>query len=100
MKTFGLFLVLTAGSFAASPTTPAPDIERLFRVKCAACHGVDGSGGAGASFKGKLAHHTTADLESVIKNGIPGTAMPSNSTLPAPAVHKLALYVQYLNKKK
>lgn len=100
MKTFSLFLLLAGGVFAAAPSAPAPDAQRLYRMKCSGCHGLNGEGGAGASFRGKLAHHTTVSIESVIKNGISGTAMPANPTLPEPAIHKLALYVEYLNKKK
>lgn len=100
MKLLAILLLISSACFAASVTGPAPDTERLFRVKCASCHGVDGSGGVGANLKGKLAHRTTASIEGVIKNGIPGTAMPASPTLPEPALKKLALYVEYLNKKK
>ncbi len=100
MKFLAISLLLSTACFAASPTSPGPDTERLFRVKCASCHGVDGSGGVGANLKGKLAHRTTPAIEAVIKNGIPGTAMPGSPTLPEPALKKLALYVEYLNKKK
>ena len=105
MKLFAISLLLCSACLAsicraASIPAPSPDTERLFRVKCASCHGADGSGGVGANLKGKLAHRTTAAIEGVIKNGIPGTAMPGSPTLPEPALRKLALYVEYLNKKK
>jgi mono/diheme cytochrome c family protein len=103
MKTLLACLLFTTTGFAAAnsaPAAPTPNTERLFRVKCAPCHGADGAGGTGASFKGKLAHRTTPALAGVIKEGIPGTAMPGNPNLPDPVIHDLALYVQYLNKKK
>jgi mono/diheme cytochrome c family protein len=103
MKPFLLTLsavTLAAAAPASTHYVPTPNTERLFKVKCAVCHGADGSGGAGASFKVKLAHPTLPALVGVIKNGIPGTAMPGNPSMPDTAVHDLAQYVLYLNKKK
>ncbi len=100
MKICLLFALSTIAGFAGMPTAPGPDVVRLYTVKCSPCHGPDGAGGIGASFKGKLAHRTTPDIAGVIKHGIPGTAMPASPTLPDPMVQKLAMYVQYLNKKK
>ncbi len=104
MKTFLAFLVMTTTtSFAAEPSAspaPAANTERLYRLKCAPCHGADGSGGTGVSFKGKLAHRTAPAIADVIRNGIPGTNMAGNPKLSDESVHQLAMYVQYLNKKK
>lgn len=100
MKTLALLLttvLTTAGLLSAAPTAPEASTVRLFKVKCAGCHGVDGAGGVGASLKHKLAHHSYAQLCDVIKNGIPGTQMPP-SGLPDEQVKKLASYVQFLNK--
>lgn len=100
MRFTALTLLFATGLCRAAVTAPTPDTERLFHVKCAGCHGAEGQGGVGASFKGKLAHPTPAGLYEVIKNGIPGTAMPASSALPDPMIKKLAAYVLYLNKKK
>ena len=100
-----LLLVILLGSFLAGSTTRAfadgPDATaaRLYRLKCAQCHGADGEGGIGASLKGKLRHHGAAQLFDVIKNGIPSTEMPA-SGLPDPQVKKKVAYVLYLNKRK
>jgi alcohol dehydrogenase (cytochrome c) len=59
--------------------------ERIFREQCAACHGSDGSGGphapplARSGFK-----HGDSDLAiyKVLRDGIPGTAMPRASLSP------------------
>ena len=56
------------------------DGERLFRVHCARCHGIDGAGGEGSNLaRSKLKH--AADDEALIEllsDGIPGTGMPGN----------------------
>lgn len=99
-----LTLFATIGSatygLGATVAPPSPGTVRLYTVKCAPCHGPDGAGGVGASFKKKMAHTTTPQIMNVIKNGIPGTAMPASPTLSEPVVQNLALYVEYLNKKK
>jgi nitrite reductase (NO-forming)/hydroxylamine reductase len=99
MKLTLLILSFAAALSAAIPAGPAPDAQRLFRVRCGGCHGPEGDGGAGPSLRGKLTHGTPKQLFTVIKNGIPGTAMPA-TPLPDPQVQKLVAYVQFLNKKK
>ena len=98
MKTF-LLLVLLASTTYAAGAEPDDIAARLYRLKCAGCHGVDGAGGVGASLKAKLKHPGSTQLFDVIKNGIPGTEMPA-SGLPDPQVKKMVAYVLYLNKKK
>lgn len=95
--TLVFFLVVTGYALAAEPE--ATDVTaRLYRVKCASCHGPAGEGGVGASLQGKL-HHQRAQLFDVIKNGIPGTEMPA-SGLPDPQIKKMVSYVLNFNKKK
>jgi len=95
-----LLLVVLLGS-AASALADGPDATdvaaRLYRIKCAGCHGATGEGGIGASLKGKLRHR--AQLFDVIKNGIPSTEMPA-SGLPDPQIKKMVSYVLYLNRKR
>jgi mono/diheme cytochrome c family protein len=94
MKTFLLLVFLAVGLEAETDAVTA----RLYRLKCAGCHGPDGAGGVGASLKGKL-HHSHAQLFNVIKNGVPGSEMPA-SGLPDPQIKKMVDYVLDLNKKK
>ena len=51
--------------------------EAIFSSNCANCHGSDGSGGRGPSLRGTLRNgNQQADIKNVIRNGLPGTAMP------------------------
>lgn len=85
-----------------------------FAVKCAQCHGVTGAADTGTarllkprprSFRsGTLKFTSTpagqpplrADLERVIREGIPTTSMAGFPTLPEKARRELASYTQYL----
>lgn len=87
----------------------------LFRRHCVHCHGINGDGAGptaaflkpyprdfrrgvfkytstGAGFK-----PTTDDLRRTIREGIPGTAMPSFNMLPEVEIAALAEYVKYLS---
>ena len=86
----------------------------LYREHCAHCHGITGDGaGPTASilnpyprdfrlgyFKFKSTPlrqpPTDHDLTKILKNGIPGTAMPSFRTLPDDELQSLVEYVKYL----
>jgi mono/diheme cytochrome c family protein len=99
MKLTLLVFSFTVALSAATTTGAAPDVQRLFRVRCGGCHGAEGEGGVGPSLHGKLTHGSPKQLFDVIKNGIPGTAMPA-TPLPDPQVKKLVAYVQFINNKK
>jgi mono/diheme cytochrome c family protein len=94
--TIGVFLVAinVAGGQTPMSRTPNPVADqvtsvdagyRLYQANCAACHGVDGTGGgplAGTtsvippSLKAHLTQHTDGDLFYWISNGLPG-GMPA-----------------------
>ena len=102
--------------FAAGAVKSGKEGEHqgLYREHCAHCHGVTGDGaGPTASvlnpyprdfrlskFKFKstpLRQPPTDDnLMTILKNGIPGTAMPSFQTLPEEELQALVEYVKYL----
>jgi mono/diheme cytochrome c family protein len=116
----GGFLVSAARSVV--PTTPdhglsnpmAPDPAtlsyggELYRLNCAACHGVDGTGVGSANLahlhggdadltQGSTSDQTDGDLRYWIAHGVPGTDMPAFS----PALTKdeqwqLVLYIRQL----
>ena len=89
-------------------------ISGIYREHCAHCHGITGDGaGATAAFLNpyprdfRLSKYkfkstplrrspTDHDLELVLRNGIPGTAMPSFRTLPDDEIQALVNYVKYL----
>jgi alcohol dehydrogenase (cytochrome c) len=50
----------------------------VFASRCAACHGTEGGGGElGPSIVSRIPLRTDADLEAVIREGLPGAGMPS-----------------------
>src|SRR5687767_4134041 len=108
MRSSRILIVMSAAAIAtglaAGPAvtaqdhgvTPA-DMERggqAYLASCATCHGLDGDGVAGANLTTGTFRRGTTDQEliNVIRNGIPGTAMPP-SNIPEP---QAALIVAYL----
>ncbi|MBI3838498.1 MAG: c-type cytochrome [Planctomycetia bacterium] len=89
----------------------------LYRRHCGHCHGTTGDGlGPTAlvlnpyprdyrqgKFKFKSTERpdkpTTADLEMILRHGIPGTAMPSFDLLPDTQIQVLIEYVKYLSMR-
>jgi alcohol dehydrogenase (cytochrome c) len=73
MRTFGLNLMLLAAAAAAQ----TPDGQKIFETRCGACHGVDANGGEFAgSILARLRAMTDGQIESTIRNGVPGRGMP------------------------
>lgn len=92
-------------------------ISGLYREHCAHCHGITGDGaGPTASFLNPYPRDfrlskfkfkstplrrspTDHDMELILRNGIPGTAMPSFRTLPDEEIKALTDYVKYLTMR-
>jgi len=74
--------------------------QRLFRVHCARCHGIDGGGGEGANLARPKLRFAPDDeaLLAVIADGIPGTGMPSVWSLDAEQAKRVAAYVRSLGR--
>lgn len=70
-----------AGQYAAADIAYG---ARLYADNCSTCHGVDGDAVTGVSFRsGQLRHASSdRDLQNVIANGIPDTAMPPGAYNP------------------
>jgi alcohol dehydrogenase (cytochrome c) len=70
---------------------------RVFRERCTGCHGVDGSGGMGPSLTRSQYSHGDSDLAiyHVLRDGIPGTAMPS-AGLPLHELLQVTAHVKML----
>ena len=66
-----VFAVVALGGLNAEESAKG---KAIFNSNCATCHGRDGRGGRGPSLLGWLRN---GDVEVVIRNGVPGTAMPS-----------------------
>ena len=83
---------LTAGDLA--------DGERLFRIHCARCHGIDGEGGEGSNLARPKLKYATDDeaLIEILGSGIPGTGMPAIWTLDDEQAIRVAGYVRTLGR--
>ncbi|MGI9261553.1 MAG: c-type cytochrome, partial [Woeseiaceae bacterium] len=83
---------LTAGDLA--------DGERLFRIHCARCHGIDGAGGEGSNLARARLKYAPDDeaLLAVIGGGIPGTGMPSIWSIDDDQRARVAGYVRTLGQ--
>jgi mono/diheme cytochrome c family protein len=113
----GISLNLNLLKMAAGPIG-SDEVDRpwgLFRKHCVSCHGLSGDGaGANAAgldpypsdFRyGVFKYTSTAgeakplrdDLLRTMRNGNPGTAMPSFGMLPEEQIQSLAEYVEYLS---
>ena len=101
-----LLLLLCPPAAAQEPGDAAPELEgaeraeRLYRAHCARCHGVQGLGGEGPELA-QLALPRAGDqaqLERIVRFGIPGTGMPgaSATVLDDDAVSLVAGYVLWL----
>ena len=76
-------VVVTAsivGVVACALPAHAQDVESgraVFASRCAACHGTEGGGGElGPSIVSRIPLRADADLEAVIREGLPGAGMP------------------------
>ncbi|MDA0678956.1 MAG: c-type cytochrome [Proteobacteria bacterium] len=76
------------------------DGQRLFRVHCARCHGIDGAGGEGSNLARARLKYATDDetLIAVIDDGIAGTGMPAIWSLDDDQTRRVAGYVRTLGK--
>ena len=76
------------------------DGERLFRIHCARCHGIDGEGGEGSNLARAKLKYAPDDqaLIDVLDGGIPGTGMPAIWTLDDEQSVRVAAYVRTLGR--
>jgi cytochrome c oxidase cbb3-type subunit 3 len=76
------------------------DGQRLFRVHCARCHGMQGNGGEGPSLQRARLKHVSDDesLFDVINNGIQGTGMPGTWAPNDDEIWQIAGFVRSLGR--
>ena len=82
----------------ATPASPAPPADPelgklLFGQSCSACHGADAGGGDGPNLHGVAAVLGLPAVQSIIRRGIEGTAMPGSSTLSEKQAANIAAYI-------
>jgi len=99
MRSIPLSILLAAGAallLAQHGYTPADaeEGEQLFIENCALCHGPEGDAVPGVELaSGKFRHASSdEDLGQIIKNGIPGTAMPPGNF----HEHQITALIAYL----
>ena len=75
--------------------------KKLFDQACVACHGSAGRGGRGPALAAGKFHqgNTDFDLFQNIRNGIPGTQMPSFSVFSTDGVWQLVAYIRSLSSR-
>jgi putative heme-binding domain-containing protein len=105
MLPIALLSLLMTPAWAQSPLdslSPGDlvDGERLFRIHCARCHGIDGAGGEGSNLvRARLKYASTDEaLIDVLGSGIPGTGMPEIWTLDEDQRIRVAGYVRTLGR--
>jgi PQQ-dependent dehydrogenase (methanol/ethanol family) len=92
-------LLLAARTAAAQPPArPAPEAvargSALFQLRCSDCHGVDAKGVHGPDLTVLFANGATDDrVFQTIRNGVPGTEMPS-SIAPDDEIRALVAYLR------
>jgi putative heme-binding domain-containing protein len=74
--------------------------EKIFKVHCARCHGIDGQGGEGSNLiRSKLKYATDDEaLIELVGQGIPGTGMPAIWSLDEQKRTQVAAYVRALGQ--
>src|SRR5258708_2505930 len=91
----GVLLTGAPGLAARAQHDTASDIDdggRVFRDTCANCHGPDGNEVAGIDLGRGVFRRASSDqdLIQIIRNGIPGTAMPATNFPEAQAAQVVA----------
>ncbi len=84
-------------------TLSAADVahgERMYRARCARCHGLQGLGGEGPALALPYLRYARDDetLVSVVRRGIPGTGMPGAGWLSDLEARQIAAYVRSLGR--
>ena len=97
MKPLVFLLFLTAASMPAQPAAASAEGKALFRSNCAFCHGLTGLGGRGPSLaSAHVGALPDSEIQSIIKNGIPGTTMPSFEGFDAAELGQLTGFLRAL----
>jgi putative heme-binding domain-containing protein len=77
--------------------------QRIFDAQCAWCHGAGGTGGTGPDLRRATLRHAASDatLVEIVRNGIPGTEMPSFAiALTDTMAWQTAAYVRSLGRAR
>ncbi|GHF06442.1 hypothetical protein GCM10016455_29520 [Aliiroseovarius zhejiangensis] len=76
MRSLMVLLLLAGTAHADEPIDPDA-LQRFVHQDCGSCHGLTLKGGLGPDIRAETIEHYDADvLQTVILDGVPGTAMP------------------------
>ena len=90
-------------SLAAATSSDVAAGQRIFDAQCAWCHGAGGTGGTGPDLRRATLGHAGNDstLVQIVRNGIPGTEMPSFAIALTDAMAwQTAAYVRSLGRMR
>jgi alcohol dehydrogenase (cytochrome c) len=100
-----LWVGVLAGSalLAASSVAQAQNAEpgrQVFASRCATCHGTEGGGGElGPSILGRVPLRNDAELEAVVREGLPGAGMPAFPNLSKAEAGDLVAFLRTLKPR-
>ncbi len=93
-------ILLIPLTLAAQTADPAAEGRAIFRANCAFCHGADARGGRGPNLVSAPLAHGESDnaIETVIREGVPGTSMPSFSEFTPEELARITGYLKELSR--
>jgi alcohol dehydrogenase (cytochrome c) len=98
-----LSIAVVLSTFAPATLAGAqtPDAGRqVYATRCATCHGTEGTGGEfGPSIVARIPLRNDQDLETVIREGLPGAGMPAFQTLSPAEVSNLVTFLRTLQRR-
>jgi alcohol dehydrogenase (cytochrome c) len=95
--TFGLVMFACASSVHAQR---AESGQKVFASRCAACHGTEGGGGElGPSIVGRIPLRSDAELDAVVREGLPGAGMPAFGNVSATERTDLVAFLRTLRPR-
>ena len=98
MKLTPILFLLCATSLWPQNEQDIAEGKALFRSNCAFCHGMTGAGGRGPALNtGHFVHGSSdQDIKNVIRNGVPGTTMPSFESIDPDELNRLVAFIRHL----
>lgn len=97
MKKYLILLLGSFASFAVAQTPYAPDAQKLYKSKCARCHGKSGDKGLFHASKLSQSRIDQAAVALIIQTG-KGAMPPFSKKLTEQEVEAIAAYVLLLRK--
>ncbi|HEY1304228.1 MAG TPA: PQQ-dependent dehydrogenase, methanol/ethanol family [Vicinamibacterales bacterium] len=95
--TCGLLVFVFVSAVGAQSAEPG---RQVFASRCAACHGTEGGGGElGPSIVTRIPLRSDAELEAVVREGLPGSGMPAFANVSAAERADLIAFLRTLRPR-